>query len=138
MLDRWSQRACARDIRAAAPFLFEQYCGKIAPAPRPAAHDPNQRYVCMATSSLIFEFSNWRGENLDVRVSPILAPRDSYDLLETLRASDPGDTGPRWFLSWQQFARFLEPRFLALENAFKQENFTATKVQLALLQSGKL
>lgn len=138
MLDGWSKRSFARDIRAAAPFLFDQYRGKIAEFPRPEAHDPNQSYVCIATSSLIFEFSEWRGENLAVRVSPGFSPRDSCDLLETLRAIDPKETGLPYLMSWHQFARLLEPRFPALENAFRRENFAATKVKLALLRSGKL
>jgi hypothetical protein len=137
MSDRWSQRSFARDIRAAAPFLFDQYCGKIAEFPRREAHDPNQSYGCMATSSLIFEFSGWRGENSGVRVSPGFSPRDAYDVLQTLRAIDPEETSLPRIMSWQQLGRFLEPRFLALKNAFRQENFSATKVKLALLQSGK-
>jgi hypothetical protein len=94
MLDGWSKRSFARDIRAAAPFLFDQYRGKIAEFPRPEAHDPNQSYVCIATSSLIFEFSEWRGEKFGrTCFAGLLAARFLRSLGNTACHRSQGD----WF-----------------------------------------
>ena len=56
--------------------------------PRPEANDPHMDYVCVGTRNLIFKFARWRRENYEVRVSPSLAPTDSYELVDALRVAD--------------------------------------------------
>jgi hypothetical protein len=139
-LDHWVQESFASEIRQAFPFLFTQYRGKVVPSPRPEAQSPEMAYVSIATVNLVFEFSRWRNENYAVRVSPTVAPKDSYDLIDALRVVEPaGQT----ILSpsvdgWRLFARLLEPRFLLLETAFNQEKFGYAKQKLAQLRLGKV
>jgi len=94
-------------------------------------------YVCLSARNPIFEFSKWRDENYWIRVSPSFAPRDSYDLLEVLGAvsTEPASI-PSYIMSWSQFAKLVEPKLMAIENAFSEENFAATKARLAKLQTG--
>lgn len=138
--DRRVQAAFANEIRQAFPFLFDQYEGKVVPAPRPEAHVREMTYVCIATINLVFEFSRWRNENYEVRVSPTFAPKDSYDLIDSLRVVEQaGQTMLAPSVdSWRSFAGLLEPRFRLLEAAFNREEFAKTKQKVAQLRLGKV
>jgi hypothetical protein len=129
MLKRAEEQSFAEDIKRAAPFLFDQYRGRIVPCPRPDAHDPRSNYICIATRNLVFEFCRWHGEIQNIRVSPLFSPNDSFDLLDTLLAADPGAQSVR-VVSWHQFTRLLEPRIDLLEAALNRENFEATRNKL--------
>ncbi len=139
-LDRGARESFAKEIRLAFPFLFTKYEGKLGPCPRPETQSPEMDYICIATTTLVFEFSRWHNENYEIRVSPVFAPKDSYDLIDALNVVE---TAGRPILAptidnWPSFARLLEPRFLPLETAFSSENFAETKQRLAQLRLGKV
>jgi hypothetical protein len=136
--DHWSRESFANEIKQDFPFLFAQYEGKIVPSPRPAMQSPGTAYVCIAAMNLLFEFSRWRNENYAIRVSPVFAPKDSYELVDALRVVELGGltTLSPSVENWPFFARFLEPRFPPLATAFNQENFADTKKKLADLRLG--
>jgi hypothetical protein len=132
-MDRSYRKAFAEDIRQAMPFLFAEYGGKPAPCPRPEAHDRAKSYVCIATATLLFEFSDWHGESKSIRVAPLFAPNDMFDLLDALQAVDPSAQPalPLDLASWREAARLLEPRFGRLEKSFSQEEFDDTRREIA-------
>jgi hypothetical protein len=136
MFGRWTERSFAKDIETAAPFLSVEY-GAALTKSHPKARSPRFECKLRLSRNLIFEFSKWRDENYWVRVSPTFAPRDSYDLLDVLGAASTEPASiPSYIMSWSQFAKRVEPKLMAIENTFSEENFAATKARLANLQTG--
>jgi len=129
---RIGQKRSLEEIKNSAPFLFNIYGARAISDPRPEANDPRLSCIYIATSSLVFKFSEWHNEYFDVRVAPVFAPMDSYNVIDALRIADPSgrSTLPQEIEGWHQFARVLEPRFHFLEAAFNQENFQETKHEM--------
>ncbi|MDQ1405534.1 MAG: hypothetical protein QOG55_1163 [Acidobacteriaceae bacterium] len=133
-------RRAEKSIKQAAPFLFDQYEGKVVSEPRTETRGSSDHSVCIASGNLFLRFSQWRTENYNVRVSPTFAPNDSYDLVDALRVGDPARATevPPDINNWHHFARLLEPRFEQMQRSFNQENFADSKRKFVLLRVGEL
>lgn len=133
LLDRWMQKNFANEVKEAMPFLFDQFAGRVIPDPRPEANDPGRSYLTIATSNLVLKFSRWRSEDYEIRISPLFAPTDSHDFIDSLEAAGFTQDSPLTPAaeSWYHFGKVLEPRFHVLEQAFKEKNFQATKEELS-------
>ena len=133
ILNRSFRRAFAEDIRRAMPFLFERYGAKIIRDPSPESNDPYQDYVTLGASNLVFKFSKWRDENFAIDVSPTYAPGDSRKLVDAIRAVNPAEkaTGSISDVSWRPWGKILEPNFALLQEAFKEDNYAATKEKVS-------
>jgi hypothetical protein len=140
IFDHWIRSGFADDIKQAIPSLFAQHGGKVVPDPKPSANDRGMDYLCVASTFLVFKFSRWHRENYAVQVSPRFSPTDFYDLLDAVRFADPtANTNiPLLDGSWRIWGQLLEPRFHLLEQAFRAEEFSNTKVGLASLRGSVL
>lgn len=139
LLDRYFDKLFVDELRQDLPFLFDLFGWKPVRCSRPEPKGSQMDRICIATENLIFDFSRWHRENCSIRVSPIFSPSNSYDLVDALRAADPGDqTIARPEVDhWPLFGKLLEPRFHLLETAFSRENFASAEIRLSHLRLSK-
>jgi hypothetical protein len=91
LMDHHFDQLFVAEIRQSIPFLFNLFGGKAIPPPQPEPKGSQIERVCVATESLVFQFSRWHREDYKVLVSPAFAPKNSYDLIDALRVAGPTD-----------------------------------------------
>ena len=129
LLDRWMQKFFANEVKEAMPFLFDQFAGRVIPDPRPEANDPGRSYLTIATSNLVLKFSRWRSEDYEIRISPLFAPTDSYDFIDSLEAAgftQDSSLSPA-AESWYHFGKFWSHVFMCWSKLSRKITFRRLK-----------
>jgi len=132
-LNRWASKRYASDIREAMPFLFEVYGGSVVPSPRKELEPSAEDVAYVKAGSLVFRFSRWRDETLEVLVADSSQPRDMYSLDDLLGVLVPNDVdaplnGER---SLRRYGQLLKARFQTLSTALSEDHIEETRKMLS-------
>jgi hypothetical protein len=134
-LDIWLQRrenaALRDDIQANLYFLYST--GEIVEEPwlRTAVHPFDYAVVRILNGNICFGFTRGQ-EQLNVRLSPRHAPRDTHELHIVVAAIDSTDVREQKRAEYlSDVADLLQPRMDALNEAFSESGYPAFKEKMS-------